>query len=282
MSRHLMLNSEILPADKPCLFADNRGLKYGDSFTIKLRGNSSKAFLLDYNFTFMIDAMKKLKMQPPVLSKKSIFATDLELLLQKNRIYQGFCAEISVFRNTSDRKTSSDNSVSILITVEKADTEWYEHKTTGLRIDVHKKIHIPDYIYNNSLTPIFSPEYLLQNSPDYNQADEWLLTNDKKIILRTTDSILFCVKDKSIIIPKNISPQYLGVFCEFVTNTAIESGIEVYKADVTESDLYNFDELFLCDPTNGIRWILSYKEKRFYHKTSEKLIRKINLKLANS
>ncbi|MDD2634576.1 MAG: aminotransferase class IV [Bacteroidales bacterium] len=282
MARHLMLNSEILPADKPCLFANNRGLKYGDAFSILLRGNSSKVFLFEQNFDFFIEYMRKSKMQVPVLFEKSIFATDIELLLQKNRIYQGFKAEVTVFRNASETKLSDDNTVSVLITVEKNETEWFKLNNKGLKIDVADWFYIPDFICKNSAYPVFSEEFLLKSNLNFSEADQWLLIDEKQIILRTTDAVLFCTKGKSIYIPKNILPNYYNVFVNFALLTLQELGYQVYKADITRADLIEFDELFLIDPVNGIRWCLAYKGKRYFHKTSDILLDAINKLLQNN
>ncbi len=281
MARHLMINGEILPANKPCLFANNRGLKYGDAFTIALRGNSSKVFLFDQNYELFIKSMEKLKMIVPVLFKKSIFETDIELLLQKNRIYQGFKAEVTVFRNASETKLSNDNTVSILITVKKTEKEWFQLNSKGLKIDIADWFYIPDFISKNNIISIFSEELLLSNNLHFADADQWLLTNEKKIILRTADAVLFCVKGKSVYIPKTILPNYYKVFANFVLGILQKLDYQIYKADITDSDLAEFDELFLVDPVNGIRWCLAYKEKRYFHKTSENLLDSINERLQN-
>ncbi|MDD4150853.1 MAG: aminotransferase class IV [Bacteroidales bacterium] len=279
MARHLMLNSEILSADKPCLFANNRGLKYGDAFSIVLRGNSSKVFLFDQNYELFIKSMRKLKMKIPVLFKKSIFETDIELLLQKNRIYKGFTADVTIFRNPSATKISDNNTVSILITVEKTENEWFQDSNKGLKIDVADWFYIPEFISKNSFTPIYSEELLLSNNAQFPEADQWLLTDEKNIILRTFDAVLFCVKGQSVFIPKNITPNYYQIFANFVLEILKEYNYQIYKANITNSDLHEFDELFLVDPINGLRWVFGYKQKRYFHKISEKLVKVINERL---
>ena len=36
------------------------------------------------------------------------------------------------------------------------------------------------------------------------------------------------------------------------------------------------DELFFTNAINGIRWVVAYKQKRYFNNTSKKLIEKLN------
>ncbi len=279
MAKYLMLNSKILPSTTACLTADNRGLLYADTFTHTVRGNSSKVFLVKQNFDFIIYAMKKLEMSIPGLFKMSIFATDVELLLQKNRIYKGFRADITVFRNPSSGKLIAENSVSILIQVSACEDEWFTLNKRGLRTAIAKKFFLPDYQIENSLSPIFSKEYFISKINDFSLADDWMLTSKKGVIQRTVDSIVVFVSDNKIIIPKAVNPEYQSVFLSFLISIAGELGYYVYKGEVVEKDLPKFDEMFLVNPVDGIRWVLAFKEKRYFHKVSGQLVKEINQRL---
>ena len=279
MAKHLMLNSEILLSSKACLFADNRGLLFADSFTHTIRGNSSKAFLLKQDFEFITYAMRKLEMKIPSLFKMSVFATDLGLLLQKNRIYKGFEAHVTVFRNPSGGMIAEDNSISILIQVEPLQDEWYELNKRGLRVGIVKKFHIPEYQIENSLIPIHSQEYFINKIKDFSLSDDWLLTSKNGVIQRSIGSIVIFVSENKIILPKKVHPEKLSVFMSYLVTVAGELGYYVYKGDVTEKDLPKFDEMFLANPVFGIRWILAFKEKRYFHKVSEQLLKEVNQRL---
>src|SRR5690554_2638255 len=113
MAKYCSLNSNILLSEKTFISPENRGLLFGDSFNFEIRGNSSKAFFENEYFDFFIYCIKKIRLERSILHRKSSLVTDLELLLQNNRIYKGFKARILVFRN--DLET---NSCSILMSVD--------------------------------------------------------------------------------------------------------------------------------------------------------------------
>ena len=101
MARHIMLNGTIMPSDTPCLSYDNRGLLWGDSFTVKLRGNSCIVYDFRSNFQCICKMAESMGMEAPDSFKPKIFANDLLLLLRKNRIYKEFAATLTIFRNSS-------------------------------------------------------------------------------------------------------------------------------------------------------------------------------------
>ncbi len=275
-AKYLMLNSEILLASKPCLSFDNRGLLFADSFSFDIRGNSSKAFFADLYFDHMIAVMKLLKMERPILLKKSIFATDLELLLQKNRIYKGFTAKVTIFRNASLGKLVIDNSVSVLVSVNAIDDEYFVSNQKGLKVSVLRNYSLPDYVFVSAHNPVFSHEMLLKSRLDDTQCDDFLITDIIGNITKTIDSAIFFVKEGNLILPERVPADQSKVFNEVIVTAANMLKIPVVYWSVKREDLNDLDEMFVADVRNGISWIMAFGEKRFFHKTSAALIKKIN------
>jgi branched-subunit amino acid aminotransferase/4-amino-4-deoxychorismate lyase len=276
IAKYLSLNSEILPTAKPCLSFDNRGLLYADTFSFKIRGNSSKVFFLDSYFDFMISAMRQLKMERPLLLKKSIFATDIELLLQKNRIYKGFTGNISVFRNSSHARLAENNTVSLLITVESTESEFYRVSSKGLKTNVLKNYSLPDHVFISSFTPYFNPELFLMPVLNQYECDDLLITDLNKNIVKSIFGSVFFVKNGSIIVPERIPINADQVFSNIIVSVARQLNIEVLTKDVKSEDLYNFDELFIADVSNGIRFVMALGDKRYLNKVSSIIIKRVN------
>ncbi|HOZ30118.1 MAG TPA: aminotransferase class IV [Bacteroidales bacterium] len=276
MAKYLMLNGEILPASKPCLSHLNRGLLYADDFSFDMRGNSSKAFFADRYFEYFIRTMSILKMEKPLLLKKSIFETDMELLLQKNRIYKGFTAKISVFRNDSEDFITDNNTTSILISVNSYPEESYQALKIGLKVDVLKNYSVPDHVFNSGFTPYFCEEMFLNSHLDEFGLDELFISNSKSNIVKTISSNLFLVKDNKLFVPESIPENSNKIFSEIVIDAARSLKVLVFPKSIKKEDLLTAEEIFCADVKNGIRWVLAYRERRYYQKLSSALIKKIN------
>ena len=282
MAKHVMLNGDIIPSAKPCVSYDNRGLVYGDSFSFELRGNSSRAFLFDEYFNYMLYCISCYGMDKPALLKSSIFAKDLELLLQKNRIYKGFSALITVFRNGSVPKLAEDNSISILISVEALPDEYYVLNEKGIKVDILRNYKISDYVFNNNWGNVFSKELLFRKNMEENRVDDLLLLNERGCIVKATDSNAFFVKSGKIIIPERFENNYQRIFSKYVENLAVRAGIPIIAFEVREPDLMDMEEIFLVNPIFGIKWILIFRDKRYFNKISALLVKEMNKDLMKS
>ena len=97
-----MLNGNIMPSDTPCLSYDNRGLLWGDSFSVQLRGNSCFVYDFSSYFACISRIAESMGMQADESFSAKSFANDISLLLKKNRIYKEFVATITIFRNSNN------------------------------------------------------------------------------------------------------------------------------------------------------------------------------------
>ena len=132
-----MLNGTRMPSDSPCLKYDNRGLLWGDSFTVKLRGNSCRVYDFNNYFLCICKMAESIGLEPDELFKPKIFANDLMLLLKQNRIYKEFCATITIFRNsTGTNKITDTDTFSTLVSVESLPHEFYSINKDGIFTDV--------------------------------------------------------------------------------------------------------------------------------------------------
>ncbi len=276
MAKYLMLNSEILLSAKPCLNHDNRGFLYSDSFSFELRGHSSKAFFADSYFDYMISILKLLKMERPVMLKKSIFATDLELLLQKNRIYKGFSAKVTVFRNSSEGKMAINNSASILVAVDSIENENYILSQKGLKLNILKNYSLPDFVFVSNHTSYFNQELLIASKLVESEVDDFFVTDLNGAIVKTLHSNVFFVKEGNLVIPERSVADSSKVFNSVIVETAKALKIPVVSWGIRKEDLYELDEIFLADIKNGITWVMGYSEKRYFHKVSTAMLKKLN------
>jgi branched-subunit amino acid aminotransferase/4-amino-4-deoxychorismate lyase len=271
MAKYLMLNGDIMPADKPCLMHNNRSILYADSFSFTLRGNSSKAFFLEEYFDFLLRAVKSLNFERTLSLRKAGFAIDLELVLQKNRIYKGFKADITIFRNSD-----GSDKCSVLIVPEALPDEYYVQPQKGLSVLVYKKFVLPEYIFESEITPIYSKEFFIAREIEHAEIDDFLLCDVNEKIIRSTKALVFFVKEGNLILPTRLPVNSSSVFAAVVEKAAILCGVPVVRWDVSEKDLYDLDEIFIGDVVNGLVSVRGYKEKRFYNKVAARIQKQIN------
>ncbi|HOE38055.1 MAG TPA: aminotransferase class IV [Bacteroidales bacterium] len=272
MAKYVSIDGNIQLSEKACISYNNRGLIFGDSFNFEMRGNSSKAFFEDEYFDFFIQSLKFLKFKKSIFHRKTSILTDLELLLQKNRIYKGFKARIIVFRNDT-----IDNSCSIIISVDAIESEYYPDLANGLTIDVYEDYVVPEYNFEFDFTPRFSEELLLHQKLE--TLDDFLLCDKNGNIIKSLNSSVFFVKNENLILPTRYVKNASKVFVDIVVKLANDLNIPVINWEIKERDLYSLDEVFLGDITSGFNRVMAFKDKRYFYKTTGKFLEALNNKV---
>lgn len=270
MSRHVMLNGEIMPSDKPCLMYNNRGLLWGDSFSIRLRGNSCYVYDFTNNFLCIISSIELLEMEKDDNFKSKILANDISLLLKKNRIYKEFVATITIFRNSNNtEKLSNDNTFSTLISVEAITPEFYQLNKDGIFTEYFQQQNISIDDANQQ----FAMELLCRKTLDENKLDDLIVCDEHGNIKRSLYSDIFFLNDNTLIVAtKQERLSSNSTFSSRLIKLA-ESKLQmnIVKKEINKSDIKNMEAMFLADPINGIRWVVGLERKRFYQGKVEKI-----------
>ena len=111
--------------------------------------------------------------------------------------------------------------------------------------------------------------------------DECILLNDKHHIIETISSNIFAVKNGVLYTPPVSDGCVDGVMRKKIIEIANENKIAVYEISIMQNVLLAADELFLTNTIHGIRWVVAYKQKRYFNNTSKKLTEELNKLVGN-
>ena len=98
-----------------------------------------------------------------------------------------------------------------------------------------------------------------------------LVLNPDQRIIESSRSNLFVVSNGVLYTPSLDDGCVGGIMRSVLIRTALDNGVKVYEAALTPQTLLQADELFLTNAVRGIEWVSSYKTKRYFHATAEKL-----------
>ena len=263
MARHIMLNGTIMPSDTPCLSYNNRGLLWGDSFSVQLRGNSCFVYDFSSYFACITRIAESIGMQASESFKQKGFANDIMLLLRKNRIYKEFVATITIFRNSdSTNKIADTNTFSTLVSVESMPHEYYSINKEGIFTDIFdaSMLHCP------TTSQTFQYELISGNILAEKKVDDLIISDTDGNYRRSLHSDIFFMKDKSLIYASNYEKTSINsVFSSRIMQISKQKlGMEIYKSSINSSKIRSIDAMFLADPVNGIRWVVGLGRDRFY------------------
>jgi len=276
--KQICLNGKFLSGELQNIYAGNRSFLYGDSVFETMFVSKGSIHFFEEHLDRLLLGMKTLQYNVP--SVFTVFKSKLEdeifRLIAKNKLYKSAGVRLSVFRENGGLYTPETNDVSYVISVRELNNVFYELNTSGLFTDLYVDIKKPV----NLLAPFKTGNSLIYTLGGIykkrNELDDCLICNDKGNIIEALSSNIFLVKGETIITPpveegcvNGIIRNQILKFCDFFD-------IQYTEKVVTRELMYEADEVFLTNSINGIRWVVAYKEKRYFKKYSNFFINKLN------
>jgi branched-chain amino acid aminotransferase len=112
--------------------------------------------------------------------------------------------------------------------------------------------------------------------------NEAILINANRRLVETTSGNLFIVSGGSVKTPPLKDGGVAGVMRMLVINTCLALGIPIFECSLEEADLLEADEVFYTNAIRGPVWVGSFRDKRYYHKISNRLVEAINRRISET
>lgn len=272
----VVLNGNLHPELSPEFFLKNRAFRLGDGFFETLRVIHGSIHLWDAHYARIKACCKVLGIEIPTVFSSDYMRNSIYKLLENNGINSGGRVRITLFREGEGTYKPETNRLGYVVEAKTIHQREFLVKDQGISIDVYTDMH-------KSFSRL-SPFKLMGNHV-YIQAAVWaqannlsdaLIINDQNRIIEATSSNVFIVKNGAIHTPAVDSGCVGGVMRMAVINAAIRDGIPIYESEIDINDITFADEVFLTNAVSGISWVGSFRNKRYYHKLSDRLVAKIN------
>lgn len=277
MSTDLIYNGEFFPSDKPILSINNRSFRYGDGLFESIRVVSGEVYNFNAHFSRLTEGMKVFSIDIPDYFTLDYFKNQMKSLLQHNGIHHGGRVKLTVYRKGEVASYFSEsNEPGFIIEAEPFPSNEFVLNGEGIDIDVYRDIMKPKNKYSSfkSTNAFFYVDAII-DAKQKGLGDN-LLVNERNNIIESTNSNFFIVSNGVLYTPPLSSGCVGGTMRMKVINLALENGIKVYESPITAGHLLSCDEIILTNAIQGVKWVRSYKTKRFFHKISDKLIELLN------
>ena len=109
-----------------------------------------------------------------------------------------------------------------------------------------------------------------------NDLDDCIIQNSKGNLIESTNSSLFAVKNGVLYTPPVSDGCVDGILRKMIMQVAAQNRVAVYEIQLMQSVLLSADELFLTNTIHGLRWVMAYKNKRYFNTTGKFFIEKLN------
>lgn len=275
-SNYICLNGEFFRNDEKVISHRNRAFCYGDGLFETIHCLGTEPQFIDKHWARLSEGMASLKMQYGGELTKEILVKSIEKILNKNRIFKGGRIRLAIFRNEGGLYTPETNSISWIIESSELQHEKYELNKKGLVVDIFDDLHKPVNKLSNLKTAnalIFVLAGIFRKA---NALDDCLILNQYGRITETNHSNIFILLDDKIITPPLSEGCIAGTMRSTIIQIAGEAGFEVEERGILEKNIIDAEEVFITNAIQGIQWIGTYKEKRYFNFTTRKMIAALN------
>lgn len=273
----ILYNGEYHLKDEFGLSYKNRAFCYGDGLFETMHANGTDIQFFEDHMIRLMYSMKILKMNIPNVIKSGFIEKEIIKLLHKNKLYQGVRIRLSIFRNDGGKYTPTDNNISYVVETDYIENYHYELNQKGLIIDIFNDIKKPANKFSNlktsnSLLYVMAGLYSKEK-----KLDDCVLINEKGNIVEGVSSNIFLIKGSTLSTPTLKDGPVAGIMRKQILKIADSVGFKInHESSITEEQLLNADEVFFTNSISGIRWVVAYKEKRYYNNNAKKLVNKLN------
>jgi|TARA_B110000977_G_scaffold3501_1_gene4844 branched-subunit amino acid aminotransferase/4-amino-4-deoxychorismate lyase len=277
LSTDLIYNGEFFPSDKPILSINNRSFRYGDGLFESIRVINGEVYNFHAHFSRLSEGMKVFMIEIPEYFTINYFNNQIKSLLQHNGIHNGGRVKLTIYRKGEVASYFSEtNEPGFIIEAEPFPNNDFILNPEGIDIDVYRDMMKPNNKFSSfKTTNAFFYVNAIIDAKQKGLGDN-LLINESNNIIESTNSNFFIVSNGVLYTPPLASGCVGGTMRMKIINLALENGIKIYESPIIAGHLLSCDEIILTNAIQGVKWVRSYKTKRFFHKTSDKLIELLN------
>ncbi len=253
----------------------NRAFKYGDALFETIRVKNGKTCFIEDHFLRLEKGMSILKMQQISLTFDEL-KNQINNLILKNKIKKGGRVRLTVFRNGDGLYTPENESKSYVIEAKPINEDEYTLNKNGLIIDIYSEIKRSISPLSQIKTTNNIPHVLTGIYKKENNLDDCLVLNQHGRIVEAIGSNIFLYKNNNLYTSAIEEGCMDGVMRKQIIRIAKDLSINVLEGMLTGSMLLQADELFLTNAISGIKWVGSYRQKRYFNAYIKQILENLN------
>lgn len=276
--KFIIHNGELLDISQSGLSPDNRAFLFGDGMFESIKVVNGKPLFVKVHFSRLSDGMKSLKFSPDPAFTAGRLEQEIQHLIDHCGVKAGGRIRVTVFRNPGGFYLPTGEGFSYVISLIADSLNKFMLNEEGLVVDLYTEVkkQITPYSHFKSVNSL---NYILASIYAKSlKLDDALLVNEKDQIIESTNSNLFIVSNGVLYTPAVSDGCVGGTMRMQIINLALESNIKVYECPLAPQNLLAADEMFLTNAIQGIKWVSSYRMKRYFHKMSDRLMERLNEK----
>lgn len=268
-------NNSVLLSEEITFDASNRSFRYGDGLFETIFVSAREPLFIHAHIGRLMAGMQMLRINISSDWNVDFFSTQIKLLAEKNNYDHARC-RITVWRNGGGLYLPETNTAGLLIELSMMENEYYEINPSGIKLGLYKET--PKMIHPfSALKSAHAMPYILASlyAREQNDDDVVILNNEGRLADATSSNI-FIYRDRKLFTPAVTEGGVDGIMRKVVMALCRQEGIEVNETELMPDELLKAEEIFLTNAIQGIKWVESYRHKKFKNEFARDLIFVLN------
>ncbi len=268
--RYVDLNGELMRADRPVITLDNRAFHYADGLFESIRVVGGRPCFLDAHWARLVEGCKVLRIELPPGFDRDALERAILRLVDRNAMRSARC-RLTVYRDARGHYRPEGHRGGYAIEMQPMPDENYTLNERGLMVDIYPEMRKP--VNALAVHKTLNCQYYVMASlwSEARGLDDCLLQNDRGNIIESSTGNLFIVSNGVLYTPSLADGCLGGVMRMQVINLALSNGIKVYECSLNPQNLLAADELFFTNAVRGVQWAVTYRTKRYAHRTAQQV-----------
>ncbi len=258
----------------------NRAFSMGDGLFESMHFANNKVQLFDYHIDRLRKGVQMYQMQAAFLSYPEFLHKDIVRLVNANRFFKAVRIRLQVFRRGAGLYTPETSEADYLITCQPLAVREYAWNEEGLKLGMFerfKKHTGEDYSFKSLNTFISVQASIFKQKMGFHNC--FLINTDDKII-EASNANIFGLRGHTVFTPEVRSGCVAGVMRRHIMDLLKKNNYKIQEVTgFSPNEILNFDEIFISNAIEGIRWVVSFRNKRYYNSVTKEIYFLLNRSL---
>ena len=261
MGRYINFNGELLPGDQPILKASSRGVRFGDAVFETMRMKGADLLFEEKHAHRLFNGLRLFRFKLPHYFNWIFLRNEIGRVVEANMHTDHSRVRMMVIRGEGAITEEPTNSPQFIIESWPADK--YTFNPEGLKLGIDESCRKSVDRYSNIKSSNFLPSVMASIFARENGFDECIMLNSNNRVCDGSISNVFWIKDDKIFTPPLSEGCIAGVTRRYLLEELPERKYNVEEKVCAIDNLLNADEVFLTNTIRGIRWVESFKNRKF-------------------
>jgi branched-subunit amino acid aminotransferase/4-amino-4-deoxychorismate lyase len=255
-------NNKFYPANTPVISSGNRSLRYGDGLFETMKMVTGVIVNKDYHFERLFNGLSLLQFDIPTNFNPAFLEKKINELVKKNKHVALARIRLMIFRGNGGIFDPEDHSPNFIIET------WALNNSIGLNehgltVDIFPGAKKSCDSFSNLKSNNYLPYVMAGLFAKKNQLNDCILLNSFNRVCDSAIANVFVIKKNKIYTPPLTEGCVAGVMRRWMLEKFQLKKYEVIERNLAVNDILDADEFFLTNSIFNMRWVRSFRGKKF-------------------